>query len=96
MDVLYSLVIVLTIFTTDYNLGNTVFTASFMCAELPSQLVSKWFADRVPSMEYMLINDRMGPDRWIPSQMMLWSIVAASQFRLSGRASFSRADLSPM
>jgi hypothetical protein len=74
--------------TTDYNLGNTVFTASFMCAELPSQLVSKWFVDHVPKVEHMLINDRMGPDRWIPSQMMLWSIVAASQFRLSGRASF--------
>jgi hypothetical protein len=88
MNVFYDLEIILTIFTTDYNLGNTVFTASFMCAELPSQLVSKWFVDRVPSIEYMLINIRMGPDRWIPSQMMLWSIVAASQFRLSGRASF--------
>ena len=88
MDVLYSLVIVLTIFTTDYNLGNTVFTASFMCAELPSQLVSKWFVYRNPVTGNKLIKHRMGPDRWIPSQMMLWSIVAASQYRLSGRASF--------
>ena len=58
--------------TNDYNTGQTIFYVSFLTAELPSQLVSK----------------KIGPDNWIPIQMISWSIVASCQARLTGRATF--------
>ncbi|CUA78239.1 putative transporter YIL166C [Saccharomyces cerevisiae S288c] [Rhizoctonia solani] len=60
--------------TNDYNNGQMIFYLSFMCAELPSQLVSK----------------RLGPDVWLPIQLSVgFSIFGAmAQCKLNSRESF--------
>lgn len=50
----------------------TIFYCSFLFAELPSQLISK----------------KLGPDVWIPIQMVAWSIVAMSQCAITNKTTF--------
>ncbi|RYP48248.1 hypothetical protein DL768_005855 [Monosporascus sp. mg162] len=58
--------------TNDFNTGQTIFLVCFLGAELPSGLISK----------------RIGADRWIPTIMVGWSIVAGSQAFLNGKAGY--------
>ncbi|QEL63475.1 hypothetical protein SBP28_005430 [Candidozyma auris] len=58
--------------TNDYNTGNTIFRVAFLLAELPSQMISK----------------KLGPDIFIPIQMVSWSIVAACQAGMTNKIGF--------
>ncbi|QLG72307.1 hypothetical protein HG535_0D00120 [Zygotorulaspora mrakii] len=58
--------------SSNYNVGNTIFFLTFLCAELPSQLISK----------------KIGADNWIPMQMTAWALVATLQCRMKGKNSF--------
>ncbi|KAK4056236.1 hypothetical protein OIO90_002679 [Microbotryomycetes sp. JL221] len=58
--------------TNDYNLAQTLFYCSFLVAELPSQLVSKW----------------LGVDVWVPIEIICWSIIAMSQAAITSKAGF--------
>jgi hypothetical protein len=73
---------------SDYNLGTVVFRLSFLLAELPSQLISKRVGFSVWRLATADLLTKVGPDRWIPMQMCIWSIINAAQFWLSGRSSF--------
>lgn len=58
--------------TNEYNTGNQIFLVTFLLAELPSQLISK----------------ALGPDIFIPIQMVLWSVVAICQGAMQNKAGF--------
>lgn len=58
--------------TNDYNNAQNMYRVGFLVAEIPSQMIGKW----------------LGPDRWIPVQIILWSIASGGQFFMQNRAGF--------
>ncbi|KAI7780593.1 hypothetical protein LA080_015876 [Diaporthe eres] len=62
----------LNINTNDYNNAQNMYRVGFLIAEIPSQMIGKW----------------LGPDRWIPVQIILWSIASGGQFFMHNRAGF--------
>ncbi|KAL4885480.1 major facilitator superfamily domain-containing protein [Aspergillus karnatakaensis] len=58
--------------TNQYNYGMMIFYLCFLSAEVPSQMVSK----------------KLGPDVWIPIQMMTWSVIGILQCLITGEKSF--------
>lgn len=58
--------------TNQLNTGKTINLVFFLAAELPSQLISK----------------KVGADIWIPTQMVLWSIVAMCQAAITDQKGF--------
>lgn len=58
--------------TNDFNTGQTIFLLTFLAAELPSGLISK----------------KLGADRWIPTLIVAWSIVAGAQAFVKGKTGY--------
>lgn len=58
--------------TNDYNNAQNMYRIGFLIAEIPSQMIGK----------------RLGPDRWIPVQIILWSLASGGQFFMHNRAGF--------
>ncbi|PYI32513.1 putative MFS transporter [Aspergillus indologenus CBS 114.80] len=58
--------------TNDYNNAQNMYRIGFLVAEIPSQMIGK----------------RLGPDRWIPVQIILWSLASGGQFFMHNRAGF--------
>lgn len=56
----------------DVNNGQTIFYLCFLAMELPSGLMSKW----------------LGPERWVPFQIIAWSTVCAAQTAIQNRGGF--------
>jgi hypothetical protein len=56
----------------DYNNAQNMYRIGFLISEIPSQMVGK----------------RLGPDRWVPVQIILWSLASRGQFFIHNWAGF--------
>jgi hypothetical protein len=56
----------------DYNNAQNMYRIRFLISEIPSQMVGK----------------RFGPDRWVPVQIILWSLASGGQFFIHNWAGF--------
>ena len=86
----------------DFNMGNTVFRLSFLCAELPSQLISKRVCHLMFTSSFIddiRLDPIVGyPPRYVSGvsdpltlsndTQLAIGIVSLSQFWLTGRTSF--------
>ena len=66
-----------------------MYRIGFIIAEIPSQLIG---TSKPQSLNGHLANfvpgKKLGPDRWIPIQIIVWSICAGCQFFMQSRAGF--------
>ncbi|KAL2417294.1 putative transporter [Exophiala dermatitidis] len=58
--------------TNDYNNAQNMYRVGFLIAEIPSQLIGK----------------KLGVDRWLPVQIICWSLASGGQFFMHNRAGF--------
>ncbi|KAI5206038.1 putative pantothenate transporter [Aureobasidium subglaciale] len=58
--------------TNDYNNAQNMYRIGFLISEIPSQMIGK----------------KVGPDRWIPIQLIGWSLASGGQFFMHNKTGF--------
>jgi hypothetical protein len=80
--------------TNDFNYGQTIFLLSFLCAELPSGLVSKKLGPdlyvHILSFFGLLLWRKLAKKchSWIPFIIVAWSVISAAQAALTSQTGY--------